>query len=640
MSTKPILFLCCLFVLSASTQRPVHADPTSASYSFPKDPSVLDAKRDFGAKGDGLADDTDALQRAIEASCGTDPKVRGKTSALFVPNGTYRVTKSLVVKSPLGPWLYGESRDGVIIRLDDGVPFEGDQRVTCVMRTHPNDSGPTSADWFMRNLRHLTIDVGNNPDVDGIRYYATNTGCLQDVKIMGRGKIGLNAGFLDQSGPNLAQDIEIDGFETGILSQWIWGQTLSRIKIRNCRKVGLEVSANVVAVEDLLVENTPMAIENKVPNGWFHWGGMIALVGGRFHGGDPASPAIHNSFGLYARDVTSTGFRQVLESLTERGQIQGDRIEEYISFPGQRLYDNSPERSLNLLIEREPIVPWEQDPSKWLCADDYGVNSTDDQDDSDSIQRALDAAAQLGKTVVYFRGCGGAEPNWIKLSKPLRIPKPVRMVMGLGWARLLGENDGGFVVDDNSAPYVKFQNIDSFGGPPIQLANRSRTNTLIAESCGVRVLGQGKGDIFVTDCSTHIDLQQPEQRCWARQLNPEGNSDTGLVKNNGGSLWCLGVKHEGRGVRFSTRDGGKTEILGLFNYAGYEDEKDARPLFDVSDGSFSVAALREIAFDSHTALNKVRERRADQVRILDKHAPNAGGWIGWTLFSGHRGSKK
>lgn len=596
---------------------------------FPKDVSVLDARRDFGAKGDGVADDTAALQAAIDASCGLDERHRGKSNALWIPNGTYRVTGTLVVKSALGPWLYGESRDGVIIRLDDHV--EG---VTSVLRTHPNEKGPTSADWFMRNLRHFTIDVGNNPETDGIRYYATNSGSLQDVRVIGHGKVGVNGGFLDQSGPNLVQDVEIDGFEIGVLSQWIWSQTLSRITIRNCREAGVRVSANVVAIEDLVVENTPLALDNMVPNDWYHWGGVVSLVGGRFSGGDPEGPSIKNRSVLYARDVTASGFRQILASETEQGDVSGSRIDEYVSAPAKSLYEGTAAKSLQLPIECEPEVPWEKDRESWLCADDFGAVAGDNQDDTVAIQRALTAAGELGKTVVYFRGCGGHDPNWYQMSGLVRVPAPVRMVLGLGWARILGEpeQDTGFLVDDQSAEVVKFQNIDSFGGKPIRLVNAATQHTLVVQSCGVWVVGRGQGPIFITDCPAGILLEQPGQACWARQLNPEGASEVGLVQNRGSQLWCLGVKHEGRGVRFATREGGRTEILGQFNYTGYDDPEDPRPFFEVDRSDFSVAGLREIAFDSLCTPIKVRERRDDETRILD--SSTEGGWIGWSLYRG------
>ena len=171
-------------------------------FSFPDDPSVLDVKKALGAKGDGKADDTDILQRALDIGSGRDKEgakqFGNKARVVFLPNGTYRLTRSLVVKSAVGPWLYGESRDGVILKLDDGV-----KDVTAVLPTHPNEKGPTSADWFMRNLRNFTVDVGDNPGTDGIRYYATNSGILKNVRVIGKGKVGINAGFLDQSGPNL-----------------------------------------------------------------------------------------------------------------------------------------------------------------------------------------------------------------------------------------------------------------------------------------------------------------------------------------------------------------------------------------------------------------------------------------------------
>ena len=47
-------------------------------------PGMLDVKKDFGAKGDGITDDTEALQEAL---------VSGKE--IYIPAGTYRTTKTL-----------------------------------------------------------------------------------------------------------------------------------------------------------------------------------------------------------------------------------------------------------------------------------------------------------------------------------------------------------------------------------------------------------------------------------------------------------------------------------------------------------------------------------------------------------------
>jgi hypothetical protein len=204
----------------------------------------------------------------------------------------------------------------------------------------------------------------------------------------------------------------------------------------------------------------------------------------------------------------------------------------------------------------------------------------------------------------------------------------VRHVIGLGFGRVIGGPNGRFVVDDASAPVVKFQHLQAFGGRPPAVENRSRDRTLFVESCDLRVVGAGGGDIFVTDCPSGIELRSPGQRLWARQLNPEGDSDTGLVRNHGGHLWALGVKHEGRGVRWLTDQGGRTEILGLFNYPPSIATNDFRPAFDVRDGAFTAAGVREISF-GNTYPVKVRERRGAEAR-----EERGGGWIGWSLFSG------
>jgi hypothetical protein len=537
---------------------------------FPDDPSVLDLRRDFGAVGDGTADDTDALQAGLEAS--SDRGRDGGTKVLFIPDGVYRVTRTLVIQHRVGPWVYGESRDGVILRLTDGAAED----VTALVRTHPSDTQATSADYFMRNFRNLTFDVGDNPHVDAIRWYGNNSSILQNVRVVGTGRVGVNSGFLGQNGPNLIQDVTVEGsFETGVRCAWSWGQTLSRVTVRNARNEGVYVNATAVGIEDLVVENTPVALRNEYPNDWTWWGGVVALVNGRFTGSDPEQPAIANTSVLYARDVTATGFRQLL--LDKSGsQVPGNRLDEFTSAPVKKLFDASPDGSLKLPIRPEPHVPWETNVEHWVCANDFGATYGDNRDDTAAIQAAVDAAAAAGKTVVYLRGIAGGDPNWYNVEGEVRIHGSVRLVIGLGFGRVLGGPNGRFIIDDRSAPVVKFMHLQAFGGRPPTVENRSKQNTLVVESCDMTVLGTGAGDIFVTDCPCSIELRSPGQQLWARQLNPEGDSDDGLVRNRGGRLWALGVKHEGRGVRFRTEAGGQTEILGLFNYSPNVDKDDQR----------------------------------------------------------------
>ena len=147
---------------------------------FPADPrAVIDVKRDCGAKGDGVADDTDALQAAIERITGQD-----YTRFIYLPAGTYHITRTVVLKPPgdgkegsmVGPWLWGQDRDTTVIRLADGAEGFGDPAKPreAIRGLSRPDGARMNADFFDRTLVNLTIDIGANPGAVGIKFYSNN----------------------------------------------------------------------------------------------------------------------------------------------------------------------------------------------------------------------------------------------------------------------------------------------------------------------------------------------------------------------------------------------------------------------------------------------------------------------------------
>jgi len=60
--------------------------------SVPMPGRIFDAKRDFGARGDGKADDTEAIQKAVDAA-----RNCGNNALAYLPAGLYRITKTLEI---------------------------------------------------------------------------------------------------------------------------------------------------------------------------------------------------------------------------------------------------------------------------------------------------------------------------------------------------------------------------------------------------------------------------------------------------------------------------------------------------------------------------------------------------------------
>lgn len=194
----------------------VGASLSQESITFPPCVSVVDVtKPPYNARGDGRADDTDAIQRALSDTMGAH-------KILYFPNGIYLVSKTLrhAKQDSRGGeawgfnWLQGQSTAQTIIRLKDGV-------FTDAGRPQPIlwGGGFGSADWFHNYIQNVTFDVGrNNPGAVGLNFYSNNSGAIRDVQVLsqdGGGAIGLDLAN-NMNGPLLVRNVVVRGFAVGI----------------------------------------------------------------------------------------------------------------------------------------------------------------------------------------------------------------------------------------------------------------------------------------------------------------------------------------------------------------------------------------------------------------------------------------
>ncbi len=105
---------CFLFLLLLTSSLAFAAVPSAGNDEFVGPfPSWANVKTDFGAVGDGKTDDTAALQKALDT-------FMAKSPVLYLPAGTYRITKGLLMTSQMNVELIGEDPAKTIIKWDGG----------------------------------------------------------------------------------------------------------------------------------------------------------------------------------------------------------------------------------------------------------------------------------------------------------------------------------------------------------------------------------------------------------------------------------------------------------------------------------------------------------------------------------------
>ncbi|EJD39742.1 glucan 1,3-beta-glucosidase [Auricularia subglabra TFB-10046 SS5] len=246
--------------------------PKRGSSAYNADPASYVVRRnvrDFGARGDGVTDDTQAINNAMTSGgrCGLGCGQSTRTPAVvYLPPGTYKISSPIILY-----WytaMVGDARNPPSllaaanfsgIGLIDADPYTGGnggaeqyyanqnnfyrslRNLVIDMRQLPVQSTVNGLHWQVSqstSISNLRIEMSRDPATGQVGMFMENGsgGYMGDMVING-GAVGLNLGNQQFTVRNVA----VNGAQTAIMLGWSWTWLFYHITITDC-PVGFRLS--------------------------------------------------------------------------------------------------------------------------------------------------------------------------------------------------------------------------------------------------------------------------------------------------------------------------------------------------------------------------------------------------------------
>jgi hypothetical protein len=390
---------------------PVHASPSVYAVA-PDEPAAVTVK----GKGDGRADDSAAIQRAIDAAA-----AKGGGGIVFVPAGTYRISKTIFLWPGVRVFGIGARRPVIVLGANTPgfqrgvahmVMFAGGQRQGVQADRGPVPFPPAGSVPFDKDVAdanpgtfysawsNVDFRIGaGNPAATAIRFHSAQHSFVSHVDFdIGSGLAGL------YHVANEAEDLHFHGGRYGILAEKpspAWPFALVDSSFDGQREAAIREHEAGLTLLNVSFRDTPVGIEIDRGYGDWLWGQDV-----RFENVSRAGVIISNETNVY----TQIGFQNAVAANTPTfarfrdsgtavaGKGAAYRVGSFtygLTLPGVgRMGEYRTEMKADALARlpapAAPAIRALPPVSDWVSVRTLGAKGDNKTDDTAAIQRAID----------------------------------------------------------------------------------------------------------------------------------------------------------------------------------------------------------------------------------------------------------
>jgi hypothetical protein len=418
-------WLLCGTALLVATPAFAKAAPPAKSVSVylsqPDDPRAITVK----GVGDGRADDSAALQQAIDAAA-----VGGHGGVVFLPSGRYRISRTIFVRSAVRIFGVGPTRPEIVLGDNSAgyasgvaamVSFTGeDQYRVGKAPVPPRTSVPfdpaifdATSSTFYSTLSNVDFRIGDgNAGAVAVRFRVAQHGYLRHIDF----HIGSGLAGVYQAG-NEFENLRFFGGRYGIMSEKTspaWQFTLLDSEFQGQRDAAIREHEVDLTLVNVAIRDTPVGIEIDRGYSDSFWGKDV-----RFENVSKAGIVVSAENSVFtqigfdnavaANTPTFARFRDSGKTVAWAGASY--RVSDFsyglklagLGTIGEYATDITMAPVARMPARRTPAIRAMPPVREWANVHDLGVKGDDTTDDTAALQRAIDTHRVLYLPVGRYR---------------------------------------------------------------------------------------------------------------------------------------------------------------------------------------------------------------------------------------------